>query len=177
MPFSANGILLGQGIQHHLAGWVPGVRSTASMRISCCRPEPSPSSISHSDAAHAAFDGSERLGLRNVTYFVAQSLTPSDHCTLRIRRCRRLRNTRFPAARYHLTGPGVSPAGTRQLRLTHRYYKFESTSLQQRVRRTSVSRGWRGGLFASSRYDAQHRGGPRTPTSTELVVRWNPRAF
>src|SRR6516162_1851795 len=27
-----------------------------------------------------AFDGSERLGLRNVTYFVAQSPTPSDHC-------------------------------------------------------------------------------------------------
>ena len=25
-------------------------------------------------------DGSERLGLRNVTYFVAQSPTPSDHC-------------------------------------------------------------------------------------------------
>src|SRR6516162_6264140 len=31
---------------------------------------------------------------------------------------------------------------------------------QQRVRRTSVSRGWRGGSFCSSRYDAQHRGGP-----------------
>src|SRR5215469_4706130 len=41
-------------------------------------------------------------------------------CTLRIRRRRRLRNTRFPAARYHLTGAGLSPAGTRQLRLTHR---------------------------------------------------------
>src|SRR6202035_5440957 len=31
--------------------------------------------ISHSDAAHVAFDGSERLGLRKVTSFVAQSPT------------------------------------------------------------------------------------------------------
>jgi hypothetical protein len=31
---------------------------------------------------------------------------------------------------------------------------------QQRVRRTTVSRGWRGRSFCSSRYDAQHRGGP-----------------
>ena len=36
--------------------------------------------ISDNDAAHIAFDGSERLGLRNVTYFVAQSPTPPDHC-------------------------------------------------------------------------------------------------
>ena len=41
-------------------------------------------------------------------------------CTLRIRRRRRLRNTRFPAVRYRLTGAGLSPAGSRQLRLTHR---------------------------------------------------------
>src|SRR5689334_24917236 len=37
-----------------------------------------------------------------------------------------LRNTRFPAARYHLTGADLSPAETRQLRLTHRNRKFES---------------------------------------------------
>jgi hypothetical protein len=36
--------------------------------------------------------------------FVAQSPTPSDHCALRTRRRRRLRNTRFPAARCRLTG-------------------------------------------------------------------------
>src|ERR1700738_688001 len=54
-------------------------------------------------------------------------------CTLRTRRRRRLRNTRFPAARYHLTGADLSPAETRQLRLTHRNRKFESISLQQRV--------------------------------------------
>src|SRR6202030_2765804 len=36
--------------------------------------------ISHSDAAHVAFDGSERLGLRKILPFVAQSHTPSDHC-------------------------------------------------------------------------------------------------
>jgi len=36
--------------------------------------------ISHSDAAHVAFDGSERLGLRKIPSFVAQSPTPSDHC-------------------------------------------------------------------------------------------------
>ena len=54
-------------------------------------------------------------------------------CTLRIRRRRRVRNTRFPAVRYRLTGAGLSPAGSRQLRLTHRNRKFESTSLQRRV--------------------------------------------
>src|SRR3984893_3975889 len=54
-------------------------------------------------------------------------------CTLRTRRRRRLRNTRFPAARYHLTGSDLSPAETRQLRLTHRNRKFESISLQRRV--------------------------------------------
>src|SRR5215469_4722431 len=53
-----------------------------------------------------------------------------------IRRRRRLRNTRFPAARYHLTGAGLSPAGPRRLRLTHRNWKFESTSLQRRVAQT-----------------------------------------
>jgi hypothetical protein len=35
--------------------------------------------------------------------------------------------------RYRLTGAGLSPAGSRQLRLTHRNRKFESISLQQRV--------------------------------------------
>src|SRR6516162_4517941 len=45
-------------------------------------------------------------------------------CTLRTRRRRRLRNTRFPAARYRLTGAGLSPAGSRQLHLTHRNRKF-----------------------------------------------------
>src|SRR5215472_1895400 len=34
----------------------------------------------------------------------------------------------LPGARYHLTGAGLSPAGTRQLRLTHRNRKFESNS-------------------------------------------------
>src|ERR1700737_4985676 len=46
-------------------------------------------------------------------------------CTLRTRRRRRLRNTRFPAARYHLTGADLSPAETRQLRLTHRNSSLE----------------------------------------------------
>ena len=52
-------------------------------------------------------------------------------CTLRIRRRRRLRNTRFPAVRYRLTGAGLSPAGSRQLRLTHRNRRFESVPLQR----------------------------------------------
>ena len=70
-----------------------------------------------------------------LLHFVAQSHTPSRSlCTLRIRRRRRLRNTRYPAARYRLTGAGLSPAGSRQLRLTHRNRKFESISLQQTVR-------------------------------------------
>src|ERR1700730_880542 len=54
-------------------------------------------------------------------------------CTLRIRRRRRLRNTRFPAVRYRLTGAGLSPAGSLQLRLTHRNRKFESGFLQRGV--------------------------------------------
>ena len=37
------------------------------------------------------------------------------------------------AARYRLTGTGLSPAGSRQLRLTHRNWKFESSSLQRGV--------------------------------------------
>src|SRR6202022_2673488 len=61
-------------------------------------------------------------------------------CTLRTRRRRRLRNTRFPAARYHLTGADLSPAETRQLRLTPRNRKFESISLQRRVLQTRWSR-------------------------------------
>jgi hypothetical protein len=64
-------------------------------------------------------------------------------CTLRTRRRRRLRNTRFPAARYHLTGAGLSPAGTRQLRLTHRNRKFESISLRHGVCLTSAFHGYR----------------------------------
>src|SRR6516164_3656598 len=63
-------------------------------------------------------------------------------CTLRTRRRRRLRNTRFPAVRYHLTEAGLSPAGPRQLGLTHWYRGFESPSLQRRVR---ISSGQRGG--------------------------------
>ena len=56
------------------------------------------------------------------------------------RRRRRLRNTRFPAVRYHLTEAGLSPAGTRQLRLTHRNRKFESISLQRRARQTQAGK-------------------------------------
>jgi arylsulfatase A-like enzyme len=62
--------------------------------------------------------------------FVAMAGDPE----VRTRRRRRLRNTRFPAVRYRLTGAGLSPAGSRQLRLTHRNRKFESISLQERVR-------------------------------------------
>jgi hypothetical protein len=61
-------------------------------------------------------------------------------CTLRIRRRRRLRNTRFPAARYRLTGTGLSPAGSRQFSLTHRNRRFESIPLQDRVERTAIAR-------------------------------------
>src|ERR1700720_2997097 len=77
-------------------------------------------------------------------------------CTLRIRRRRRLRNTRFPAARYHLTGAGLSPAGTRQLRLTHRNRKFESISLQRRAAcepdlgRALRDLTWKSGLTGNS---------------------------
>src|ERR1700730_14822132 len=42
--------------------------------------DPGSDGISHSEAAHIPFDGSERLGLRNILPFVAQSPTPSDHC-------------------------------------------------------------------------------------------------
>ena len=68
-------------------------------------------------------------------------------------RRRRLRNTRFPAARYHLTGAGLSPAGTRQLRLTHRNWKFESISLQRRVYKLSVP-----GHVGPADYRTRHAG-------------------
>src|SRR5215831_18077561 len=68
----------------------------------------------------------------SATFFLSW-LNPTPHpiaVYLRIRRRRRLRNTRFPAARYHLTGAGLSPAGTRQLRLTHRNRKFVDSPLE-----------------------------------------------
>src|SRR5690349_5716420 len=46
-------------------------------------------------------------------------------CTLRSRRHRRPRNTRYRATRYHPTRAGLPPAGTRQLRLAH--WKFPGT--------------------------------------------------
>jgi tetratricopeptide (TPR) repeat protein len=55
-------------------------------------------------------------------------------CTLRIRRRGRLRNTPFPAVRYRLTGPGLPPAGSRQLRLTHRNRKLGAS--------IATSRSW-----------------------------------
>src|SRR5215469_4079612 len=73
--------------------------------------------ISHSDAVHIAFDGPNRLGLRNVTYFVAQSPTPSDHCvrfapavaddcaTLASRRCA----TTLPGPVFHRRTASASP--------------------------------------------------------------------
>src|SRR6476646_11867154 len=70
--------------------------------------------------------GSERLGLRNVTSFVAQSPTPSDHCVRFAPAvaddCATLASRRRATT---LTGAGLSPAGTRQLRLTHRDRWFE----------------------------------------------------
>src|SRR6202035_1041587 len=65
-----------QPVAGHETSQVP----TRSFRTLCgLRPRRS-DGISHSDAAHIAFDGSERLGLRNILPFVAQSPTPSDHC-------------------------------------------------------------------------------------------------
>src|SRR5215813_7890844 len=40
-------------------------------------------------------------------------------------------NTRFPAARYRLTGAGLSPTGPRQLRLTHRNRWFVDSPLEE----------------------------------------------
>src|ERR1700730_6671471 len=62
--------------------------------------------------------------------FFLSWLNPTPHPITVYRR--RLRNTRFPAARYHLTGADLSPAETRQLRLTHRNRKLESLSLLHR---------------------------------------------
>src|SRR6476660_10056813 len=64
--------------------------------------------------------GSERLGLRNVTSFVAQSPTPSDHCVRFASAVADDYATLASRRRYHLTGAGLSPAGSRQLRRTHR---------------------------------------------------------
>jgi hypothetical protein len=83
-------------------------------------------------AVHIAFDGYERLDLCDFKPFVAQSRTPSDHCVrLRTRRYRRLRNTRYPAARYHLTGTGL---------LTHQNMRwFSPTEAAHAVRVTRVT--------------------------------------
>src|ERR1700738_2086366 len=86
-------------------------------------------------------------------------------CTLRIRRRRRLRNTRFPAVRYRLTGAGLSPAGSRQLRLTHRYQKFESTSLQRRVSCELSPRGAIAGIPRSTASRSDWLGRPSTGRS------------
>ena len=64
-------------------------------------------------------------------------------CTLRTRRRRRLRNTRFPAARYRLTGAGLSPAGSRQLRLTHQNQSQVQMGKDRRVSSLGRARGHR----------------------------------
>src|SRR5215468_164034 len=80
-----------------------------------------PDMISHGDAAHVAFDGFRASRPPQCYLFRGSLPLPiRSLCTLRIRRRRRLRNTRFPAPRYSLTGDGLSPTGPRQLRLTHR---------------------------------------------------------
>src|ERR1700731_3324064 len=100
-PCSAASLLLGRSLTSHarassasvphlpdadqsalqpVAGHETSQVPTRSFRTRCgLRPRRS-DGISHSDAAHVAFDGSERLGLRKILPFVAQSHTPSDHC-------------------------------------------------------------------------------------------------
>jgi hypothetical protein len=75
----------------------------------------------HSGTAHVAFGSSDSLGPCDFKDFVAQSHTPNDHCV------RFAVVVTFPDATLvtkralPLTWAGLSPAGSRQLRLAHRY--------------------------------------------------------
>ena len=70
---------------------------------------------------HVAFGSSDSLGPCDFKDFVAQSHTPDDHCV------RFAVVVTFPDATLvtkralPLTWAGLSPAGSRQLRLAHRY--------------------------------------------------------
>src|SRR6202040_670779 len=76
---------------------------------------------SHNGTAHVAFGSSNSLGPRDFKDFVAQSHTPNDHCV------RFAVVVTFPDATLvtrralPLTWAGLSPAGSRQLRLAHCY--------------------------------------------------------
>ena len=59
---------------------------------------------------------SARTSISGLNTYPIRSL-----CTLRERRHRRPRNTRYRAARYDLTRAGLPPAGPRQLRLAHQH--------------------------------------------------------
>ena len=73
-----------------------------------------------SGTAHVAFGSSDSLGPCDFKDFVAQSHTPNDHCV------RFAVVVTFPDATLvtkralPLTWAGLSPAGSRQLRLAHR---------------------------------------------------------
>jgi hypothetical protein len=75
---------------------------------------------SRNGTAHVAFSNSDSLGPCDFKDFVAQSHTPSDHCV------RFVVVVTFPDATLvtrralPLTWAGLSPAGSRQLRLAHR---------------------------------------------------------
>jgi len=74
-----------------------------------------------SGTAHVAFGSSDSLGPCDFKDFVAQSHTPDDHCV------RFAVVVTFPDATLvtkrvlPLTWAGLAPAGSRQLRLAHRY--------------------------------------------------------
>src|SRR6267154_4415413 len=76
---------------------------------------------SHNGTAHVAFGNSDSLGPCDFKDFVAQSHTPHDHCV------RFAVVVTFPDATLvtrrvlPLTWAGLSPAGSRQLRLAHCY--------------------------------------------------------
>ena len=78
---------------------------------------------SRNGTAHVAFSNSDSLGPCDFKDFVAQSHTPNDHCV------RFAVVVTFPDATLvtrralPLTWAGLSPAGSRQLRLAH-YYSF-----------------------------------------------------
>src|SRR5262249_32330582 len=69
-------------------------------------------------------------------------------------------NTRFPAARYRLTGAGLSPTGPRQLRLTHRNRWFVDSPLEEGGFELPVPFSDRGAFFrreeADPRVDRDH---------------------
>ena len=123
-----------------------------------------------SGTAHVAFGSSDSLGPCDFKDFVAQSHTPDDHCV------RFAVVVTFPDATLvtkralPLTWAGLAPAGSRQLRLAHRYgfnqwdgllrflddgrIEIDSNTVERSMRPVALNR--KNALFAGSDEGAEN---------------------